>query len=120
MLPELPRRIECFDISHIQGAETVASLVVWEDGQMNKQAYRKFKVKTVAGVDDFAAMKERNLQPPITQLRKNSMIARKRQGTTSVVPKTPQKRCGLVGMGFNPSIYPLREKPRRNPKPSPR
>ena len=44
MLPELPRRIECFDISHIQGAETVASLVVWEDGKMNKSAYRKFKV----------------------------------------------------------------------------
>ena len=58
MLPELPRRIECFDISHIQGAETVASLVVWEDGKMNKQAYRKFKVKTVAGVDDFASMRE--------------------------------------------------------------
>ena len=58
MLPELPRRIECFDISHIQGAEMVASLVVWEDGKMNKQAYRKFKIKTVAGVDDFASMRE--------------------------------------------------------------
>ena len=58
MLPELPRRIECFDISHIQGAETVASLVVWEDGKMNKQLYRKFKVMTVLGVDDFAAMRE--------------------------------------------------------------
>jgi len=58
MLPELPRRIECFDISHIQGSETVASLVVWEDGKMNKSAYRKFKVKTVAGVDDFASMRE--------------------------------------------------------------
>ncbi len=58
MLPELPRRIECFDISHIQGAETVASMVVWEDGKMNKSAYRKFKVKTVAGVDDFASMRE--------------------------------------------------------------
>ncbi|MGD0346966.1 MAG: excinuclease ABC subunit UvrC [Terracidiphilus sp.] len=58
MLPELPRRIECFDISHIQGAETVASMVVWEDGKMNKSAYRKFKMKTVAGVDDFAAMRE--------------------------------------------------------------
>ncbi len=58
MLPELPRRIESFDISHIQGAETVASLVVWEDGKMNKQAYRKFKVMTVLGVDDFASMRE--------------------------------------------------------------
>jgi len=58
MLPELPKRIECFDISHIQGTETVASLVVWEDGKMNKQAYRKFKVKTVEGVDDFASMRE--------------------------------------------------------------
>jgi excinuclease ABC subunit C len=58
MLPELPRRIECFDISHIQGAETVGSLVVWEDGKMNKQLYRKFKVMTVLGVDDFASMRE--------------------------------------------------------------
>jgi len=58
MLPELPRRIECFDISHIQGAETVASMVVWEDGKMNKSLYRKFKVMTVLGVDDFASMRE--------------------------------------------------------------
>jgi excinuclease ABC subunit C len=58
MLPELPRRIECFDISHIQGAETVASMVVWEDGAMKKSAYRKFQVKTVTGVDDFASMRE--------------------------------------------------------------
>ncbi|HUA91162.1 MAG TPA: excinuclease ABC subunit UvrC [Terracidiphilus sp.] len=58
MLPELPKRIECFDISHIQGAETVASMVVWEDGKMNKSQYRKFKVMTVLGVDDFASMRE--------------------------------------------------------------
>jgi excinuclease ABC subunit C len=58
MLADLPRRIECFDISHIQGAETVASLVVWEEGKMNKQLYRKFKVMTVLGVDDFASMRE--------------------------------------------------------------
>jgi excinuclease ABC subunit C len=57
-LPELPRRIECFDISHIQGAETVASMVVWENGAMKKSDYRKFQVKTVAGVDDFASMRE--------------------------------------------------------------
>jgi excinuclease ABC subunit C len=57
-LPELPERIECFDISHIQGAETVASMVVWEKGAMKKADYRKFQVKTVTGVDDFASMHE--------------------------------------------------------------
>jgi len=57
-LPELPKRIECFDISHIQGAETVASMVVWEDGQMKKSDYRKFIIRTVEGVDDFASMRE--------------------------------------------------------------
>jgi excinuclease ABC subunit C len=57
-LDQLPSRIECFDISHIQGAETVASMVVWEDGAMKKSDYRKFQVKTVTGVDDFAAMQE--------------------------------------------------------------
>jgi len=57
-LPEVPRRIECFDISHIQGAETVASMVVWEDGRMKKSDYRKFIIRTVDGVDDFASMRE--------------------------------------------------------------
>ena len=57
-LPELPVRIECFDISHIQGAETVASMVVWEDGQMKKSDYRKFIIRSVDGVDDFASMRE--------------------------------------------------------------
>jgi excinuclease ABC subunit C len=57
-LPELPKRIECFDISHIQGAETVASMVVWEDGKMKKSDYRKFIIRTVEGVDDFASMRE--------------------------------------------------------------
>jgi excinuclease ABC subunit C len=57
-LPDVPKRIECFDISHIQGAETVASMVVWEDGAMNKSEYRKFIVRTVTGVDDFASMRE--------------------------------------------------------------
>jgi excinuclease ABC subunit C len=57
-LAERPDRIECFDISHIQGAETVASMVVWEDGAMKKSDYRKFIIKTVEGVDDFASMRE--------------------------------------------------------------
>jgi excinuclease ABC subunit C len=58
MLPDLPKRIECFDISHIQGAETVASMVVWEDGKMKKSDYRKFIIRGVEGVDDFASMRE--------------------------------------------------------------
>jgi excinuclease ABC subunit C len=57
-LPRPPVRIECFDISHIQGAETVASLVCFDRGLPDKSAYRKFKIKTVAGVDDFASMAE--------------------------------------------------------------
>ena len=58
MLPELPKRIECFDISHIQGAETVASMVVWEDGKMRNSEYRKYQIKGVMGIDDFASMRE--------------------------------------------------------------
>ncbi|HTS58305.1 MAG TPA: excinuclease ABC subunit UvrC [Terriglobales bacterium] len=57
-LPELPRRVECFDVSHIQGAETVASMVVWEDGRMKRSDYRKFIIRSVNGVDDFASMRE--------------------------------------------------------------
>ena len=57
-LPEPPKRIECFDISHIQGVETVASMVVWEDGRMKKSDYRKFIIRSVTGVDDFASMRE--------------------------------------------------------------
>ena len=57
-LPELPRRVECFDVSHIQGAETVASMVVWEDGRMKRSDYRKFIIRSVDGVDDFASMRE--------------------------------------------------------------
>jgi excinuclease ABC subunit C len=66
-LPEPPRRIECFDISHIQGSDTVASMVVWEHGRMKKSDYRKFIIRgetaggaDVAGLlrDDFASMRE--------------------------------------------------------------
>ena len=57
-LPDAPRRIECFDISHIQGTDKVASMVVWEDGAMKKSDYRKFIIRTVEGNDDFASMRE--------------------------------------------------------------
>lgn len=57
-LQRAPRRIEGFDVSHLQGAETVASLVVWENGRMKKSDYRKFIIRTARPGDDFAAMKE--------------------------------------------------------------
>jgi excinuclease ABC subunit C len=57
-LPDAPKRIECFDISHIQGTDKVASMVVWEDGRMKKSDYRKFIIRTVLGNDDFASMRE--------------------------------------------------------------
>ena len=67
-LPEEPRRIESFDISHIEGTDTVASMVVWEDGRMKKSDYRKFIIRGEEGTgrsapglgqnDDFASMRE--------------------------------------------------------------
>jgi len=53
-----PRKIEAFDISHLGGTNTVASMVCFTDGKPKKSAYRKFKVKTVEGIDDFASMRE--------------------------------------------------------------
>jgi excinuclease ABC subunit C len=96
MLPELPRRIECFDISHIQGAETVASLVVWEDGKMNKKLYRKFKVMTVLGVDDFASMREVVTRRYRRLLDQNDNALAKTSGN-------------LKGTGFSPYMDPAQD-----------
>lgn len=57
-LDKAPRRIEGFDISNTMGDQSVASLVVWEDGQAKKSDYRKFRIRTVAGANDFASMRE--------------------------------------------------------------
>ena len=57
-LEEPPNRIECYDISNIQGTAAVGSMVVFEQGVPNKKLYRKFNIKTVSGPDDFASMEE--------------------------------------------------------------
>ena len=57
-LPRFPARIESFDISHIQGAENVAGMVMCQNGKMNRSEYRKFRIRTVAGANDFASMRE--------------------------------------------------------------
>jgi excinuclease ABC subunit C len=119
MLPELPRRIECFDISHIQGAETVASLVVWEDGKMNKSAYRKFRVMTVLGVDDFASMREvvhrryRRIRDAANENCSSAALTLSAPslGTVSSSPRVgkhkPESKAAMKGTGFSPYIDPL-------------
>jgi excinuclease ABC subunit C len=57
-LPKPPQRIECFDISHIQGVEKVASMVSFLNGRPDKSQYRKFIIRTVDGIDDFKSMAE--------------------------------------------------------------
>ena len=57
-LPNVPRRMECFDISNTQGSENVGSMVVFVDGKAKKDQYRRFKIKTVDGADDYASMRE--------------------------------------------------------------
>ena len=57
-LPLPLNRMECYDISHIQGSNTVASMVVFQEGQPKRSQYRRFKIKTVEGVDDFDSMRE--------------------------------------------------------------
>ncbi|MDP6714091.1 MAG: excinuclease ABC subunit UvrC [SAR202 cluster bacterium] len=57
-LPSVPRRIECYDISNIQGTNSVGSMVVFEDGKPKTSHYRRFKIKTVEGPDDYSSMKE--------------------------------------------------------------
>src|SRR5262249_35924357 len=57
-LEDAPHRIECFDVSNIHGTDSVASMVVWEDGRLRSSDYRIFNIKTVSGPDDFASISE--------------------------------------------------------------
>ena len=83
-LPEPPRRIECYDISTIQGTNTVASMVVFEDGSPRNQEYRRFRIKTVEGQDDFASMRE-------VLTRRFGRLARSREETRALpTPDAPE------------------------------
>jgi excinuclease ABC subunit C len=57
-LPRLPNRVECYDISNIRGTSAVGSMVVFENGRPKPSAYRRFRIKTVEGIDDYAMMQE--------------------------------------------------------------
>ena len=76
-LPSLPKRMECYDISNIQGTNSVGSMVVFEDGKAKSSDYRKFKIKTVEGIDDYSMMREmltrrfKRLADPKAQVNSN-------------------------------------------------
>jgi excinuclease ABC subunit C len=72
-LPQAPLRIECYDMSHIQGSDYVGSMVVVEDGLPKKSEYRRFKIRDVPGNDDFSAMRE------VLTRRLTAMLAERRR-----------------------------------------
>jgi len=86
-LPEPPLRIECYDMSHIQGSDYVGSMVVVEDGLPKKSDYRRFKVRTVAGNDDFAAMEEVLTRRLTAYLAERSQPVGERSGRFSYPPQ---------------------------------
>ena len=71
-LEKVPYRLECYDISNISGTNNVSSMVVFEDGVPNKKEYRKFKIKTFEGANDFASMEE-TLKRRLTRLKDNDV-----------------------------------------------
>jgi len=85
-LPRLPQRIECYDISHIQGTNTVASMVVFEDGKPKTSDYRRFKIKSHDKNDDFASMRE-VLRRRFSRLQK--AVEARNSGESSGGPKNP-------------------------------
>ncbi len=86
-LPEAPLRIECYDMSHIQGSDYVGSMVVMEDGLPKKSDYRRFKVRSVPGNDDFAAMEEVLTRRLTAYLAERSQPVGERSGRFSYPPQ---------------------------------
>ncbi|GJM38226.1 MAG: UvrABC system protein C [Acidimicrobiales bacterium] len=86
-LPLAPLRIECYDMSHIQGSDYVGSMVVMEDGLPKKSDYRRFKIQTVAGNDDFAAMEEVLTRRFTAYLRERKVPVEEREGRFSYPPQ---------------------------------
>ncbi|HEU5152605.1 MAG TPA: excinuclease ABC subunit UvrC [Iamia sp.] len=86
-LPVPPLRIECYDMSHLQGTDYVGSMVVLEDGLPKKSEYRRFKIKTVAGNDDFAAMEEVLTRRLTAYLAEREKPVSEREGRFSYPPQ---------------------------------
>jgi excinuclease ABC subunit C len=86
-LPDAPLRIECYDMSHIQGTDYVGSMVVMEDGLPKKSDYRRFKVRSVPGNDDFAAMEEVLTRRLTAYIDERSLPVSERSGKFSYPPQ---------------------------------
>lgn len=86
-LPMPPLRIECYDMSHLQGTDYVGSMVVLEDGLPKKSEYRRFKIKTVEGNDDFAAMEEVLTRRLTAYLAEREKPVSEREGRFSYPPQ---------------------------------
>jgi excinuclease ABC subunit C len=86
-LPEAPLRIECYDMSHIQGTDYVGSMVVMEDGLPKKSDYRRFKVRSVPGNDDFAAMEEVLTRRLTAYIDERALPVNERSGRFSYPPQ---------------------------------
>jgi excinuclease ABC subunit C len=94
-LPDAPLRIECYDMSHLQGTDYVGSMVVFEDGLPKKSDYRHFKVATVPGNDDYAAMEE-VLTRRLTALLDDERSAREPAGTAGPGDGSADEGSGVV------------------------
>lgn len=86
-LQQTPLRIECYDMSHIQGTDYVGSMVVMEDGLPKKAEYRRFRIRSVDGNDDFAAMHETLTRRLCAYLKERELPAGERQGRFSYPPQ---------------------------------
>jgi excinuclease ABC subunit C len=86
-LPVAPLRIECYDMSHIQGTDYVGSMVVMEDGLPKKSDYRRFKIQSVPGNDDFAAMEEVLTRRFSAYLKEREVPVDQREGRFSYPPQ---------------------------------
>ena len=107
-LPASPYRMECYDISHIQGTNTVASMVVFENGKPKTAHYRRFKIKTVEGVDDFESMREvlRRRFKRLAQIRASQNRASKQQDESQALPESrPESKEGeMDAWGILPDL----------------
>src|SRR5207247_3680878 len=99
-LPQMPNRIECYDISHVQGTNQVASMVVFENGQPHRSAYRRFKIKHELASNDVLSMQEvigRRFRRALTgQLRRMGEVGS--WETSEELPTEPEPEGGWAEM----------------------